>query len=109
MTSHRDKQMARDRRENFRLEWNCLATIHDSERHLARPCILSSFSNGGAQITGVRASTIPDEFVLQITRDDGRVCRVIWRTDDALGVEFTIQVTLANEPKLVRKTQGAVE
>jgi hypothetical protein len=36
----------------------------------------------------VRASTIPDEFVLQITRDDGRVCRVIWWTDDALGVEF---------------------
>jgi hypothetical protein len=109
MTSHRDKQMAHDRRKNFPLEWNCLATIHDSERHLARPCILSSFSNGGAQITGVRAGTIPDEFVLQITRDDGRVCRVIWRTDDVLGVEFIKHVTLANEPKPVRKTQEAVE
>jgi hypothetical protein len=47
--------MARDRRKNFRLEWNCLARIHDSQRNLARPCILSSFSNGGAQITGMRA------------------------------------------------------
>ena len=109
MTGHGDKQMAHDRRKNFRLDWNCLATIHDSERNLARPCILSSYSNGGAQITGVRASTIPDEFVLQITRDDGRECRVIWRTDDALGVEFINRITLANEPTLARKTQEAVE
>jgi PilZ domain-containing protein len=82
--------MPRERR-NFRVEWNCPATIHDSEHNLARPCILSSFSNGGAQITGVRADTIPDEFVLQITHDDIRKCRVIWRTDDTLGVEFTRQ------------------
>jgi hypothetical protein len=42
----------------FRLEWNCLATIHDSQRNLARPCILSRFSNGGAQITGMRANRL---------------------------------------------------
>ena len=98
--------MPHERRKNFRVEWNCLATIHDSERNLARPCILSSFSNGGGQITGVRASTVPDEFVLQISRDDGRKCRVIWRTDGALGVEFTDQVTSAGEPKLSRETQA---
>jgi hypothetical protein len=27
--------------------------------------------------------------MLQITRNDIRKCRVIWRTDDTLGVEFT--------------------
>jgi hypothetical protein len=42
-------------------------------------------------ITGVRANTIPDEFVLQITRDDVRRCRVIWRSDDTLDVGFTQQ------------------
>jgi hypothetical protein len=83
--------MPRERRKDFRVEWNCPATIHDSERNLARPCVLSSFSNGGAQITGVRADTIPNEFVLEITHDDIRKCRVIWRTDDTLGVEFTRQ------------------
>jgi hypothetical protein len=46
-----------------------------------------------AEITGVRAATIPDEFILQITRDDIRKCRVIWRTDDTLGVKFTGLVT----------------
>jgi hypothetical protein len=50
------------------------------------------------------SSTIPDKFVLQITRDDRRECRVIWRTDDALGVEFINQMTLTNEPTLVRNT-----
>src|SRR5271170_1473644 len=82
-------RMQRDRRSNFRVAWNLPATIHDPQRHLDRPCILSNFSNGGAQITGVRAATIPDEFMLQITRDDVRNCRTLWRTDDTLGVEFT--------------------
>jgi PilZ domain-containing protein len=80
--------MRRDRRKHFRVEWNQPATIYDLDRKLERPCILSDFSNGGAQITGVRANTIPDVFVLQITRSDNRRCRVLWRTDDTLGAEF---------------------
>ena len=73
--------MRRERRKNFRVEWNFPATFHDLGRNLVRPCILSNFSNGGAEITGVRADTIPDVFMLQITREDGRTrkCRVTWR------------------------------
>jgi hypothetical protein len=91
--------MQRERRRNFRVQWNSPATIHDAQRHLDRPCILSNFSNGGAEITGVRAATIPEEFLLQITRDDIRKCRVIWRRDDTLGVEFTDFVTDDNVPR----------
>ena len=78
----------RERRKNFRVEWNSLATIYHGE--FARACILSNFSNGGARITGVRAETFPDEFMLRLT-PHGRMhkCRVLWRTDDTLGVEFT--------------------
>ena len=32
--------------------------------------------------------TIPDEFRLRTPLGDRRSCRVIWRTEDALGVEF---------------------
>jgi PilZ domain len=97
--------MGRERRKNFRVEWHSPATIYDSERHLDHPCILSNFSNGGAEITGVRAATIPDEFMLQITRDDGRTrkCRVVWRTDDTLGVEFTDRLTNADAPNLGKR------
>jgi hypothetical protein len=83
--------MRRDRRKSFRVEWNSSATIYDANRHLERPCILSDFSSGGAKISGVRANTIPDAFKLRIAHDEchARTCRVIWRTEHALGVEFT--------------------
>ena len=81
--------MRRDRRKNFRVEWNVPATIYDVGRHLERPCILVDTSNGGAKIAGVRAHTIPDEFRLRTPLGDRRSCRVIWRTEDTLGVEFT--------------------
>jgi hypothetical protein len=87
--------MRRERRKDL-VEWNSPATIHDLEYHLDRPCILSNFSNCGAEITGVRAVTVPDEFLLQITRDRNRKCRVLWRTDDTLGVEFTGFLTSAD-------------
>ena len=80
--------MRRDRRNNFRVEWHSPAILYQGT--LARPCILSNFSNGGARITGVRTTTIPDEFGLRITpRRRIHNCRVVWRTDDALGVQFT--------------------
>ena len=84
--------MRGERRKNFRVEWNSLAAIYDLDRELLRPCILANFSNTGARITGVRATTIPDEFVLCITLGRTRKCRVIWRSDGALGVEFTDRV-----------------
>jgi hypothetical protein len=79
----------RDRRKNFRVEWNLPATIYDADRHLERPCILSNMSNGGANLTGIRAHTIPDEFRLRTPLGERRRCRVIWRTENALGVRFT--------------------
>jgi hypothetical protein len=89
MSSHLDGPTRRDRRKNFRVEWNLPATIYDADRHLERPCTLVNLSNGGAKIAGVRAHTIPDEFRLRTPLGDRRSCRVIWRTEDALAVEFT--------------------
>jgi PilZ domain len=83
--------MRPERRKNFSVEWNSPSTIYDVDRHLERPCIVSDFSSGGAKITGVMAKTIPDEFKLRIAPGQGRArtCRVVWRTDNSLGVEFT--------------------
>src|SRR5271167_5113882 len=92
MSSNLKGPVRRDRRENFRVEWNLPATTYDVGRHLERPCVLVDLSNGGAKIAGVRAHTIPDEFRLRTPLGDRRSCRVIWRTEDALGVEFTDQI-----------------
>jgi hypothetical protein len=89
MSSNLKGPVRRDRRKNFRVEWNLPATIYDVGRHLERPCILIDVSNGGAKIAGVRSHTIPDEFRLRTPLGDRRSCRVIWRTEDTLGVEFT--------------------
>jgi PilZ domain len=89
MSDPLDGRTRRERRKNFRVEWNLPATIYDVVRHLERPCILVDISNGGAKIAGVRAHTIPDEFRLRTPLGDRRSCRVIWRTEDTLGVEFT--------------------
>jgi hypothetical protein len=89
MSSHLDRPKRHDRRKNFRLGWHLPATIYDAGRHLERPCILVDLSNRGAKIAGVRAHTIPDEFRLRTPIGDRRSCRVIWRTEDTLGVEFT--------------------
>jgi len=89
MPSHLDRPMRRERRKHFRLGWHLPATIYDAGRHLERPCTLVDLSNGGAKLAGVRAYTIPDEFRLRTPLGDRRSCRVIWRTEDTLGVEFT--------------------
>ena len=44
------QRVQRERRRNFRVQWNSPATIHDPQRHLDRPCILSNFSNGGQKL-----------------------------------------------------------
>jgi PilZ domain len=90
--------MRGERRKNFRVEWNLPATIYDLERRLDRPCILSNFSNTGAKITGVRADTIPNEFLLSISVGRTRKCRVLWRSDHAVGVKFSDCSTEAKEP-----------
>ena len=106
--------MRRERRKNFRVEWNFPATIYDLERNLARTCILSNVSNGGAEITGVLARTVPDEFMLQITQADVRKSRVVWRTDNALGVKFIKRVapnhgTGTQEPVEDKRTNEQID
>jgi PilZ domain len=98
--------MRGERRKNFRVEWNSPGTIYDLERRLARPCILTNFSNTGARITGVMSSTVADEFMLRISRGRTHQCHVLWRSDDALGVVFVGRMTKAEELKL---EQGAWE
>jgi hypothetical protein len=90
--------MRRERRKYVRVEWNSPATIYDGQ--LPRPCIVSNFSNGGAKIVGVKAITIPDEFMLRITPGHGRIrkCRVLWRSDDAIRVQFIDRIVSTKEP-----------
>jgi hypothetical protein len=82
--------VSRERRKTFRLEWNMVATLYDVRGGRPRMCIVDNFSNGGAKISGVPPDTVPDELVLRITpHSRPRKSRVIWRSAEAVGVEFT--------------------
>ena len=96
----------RERRKSFRVEWYSEAKIYDLEGRFARRCIVCNFSNGGAKIAGVEPAAIPDEFILRIS-PHGRAhrCHVIWRSEGAVGVEFSdnIKETGARPPSRRRK------
>jgi hypothetical protein len=99
----------RERRKNFRVEWNSPAKIYDCNGHFVRLCIVSNFSNSGAKIAGVEPGTVPDEFILRIS-PHGRAhrCHVIWRSKDGLGVGFlTIQGTPASQHKVSGENRPA--
>ena len=98
--------MPRERRKTFRVEWNSTATLYDCRGRRARPCVVSNFSNGGAKITGIRTDTIADEFLLRLSpHSRARKCRVVWRSQDALGVEFVDRPMDAAEPRRQRTAQ----
>jgi hypothetical protein len=97
----------RERRKNFRVEWNSAAKIYDHDGRFARLCIVSNFSNGGAKIIGLEPSTIPDEFILRISpRGRTQRCHVIRRSKDGLGVEFTVGAKSTSELALGRRRKS---
>jgi hypothetical protein len=81
--------MPRERRRNFRVEWNSAGKIEAQGRTICS-CIVNNLSNGGANISQVQSALIPDFFILYVLGlDKPRQCRVRWRADEELGVQFT--------------------
>ena len=80
--------MRRERRKNFRLEWNSPALICYGD--VTRSCTLADLSNGGAKIVVVGVETVPDEFTLRLHHSQGgiRQCRVLRRSANTIGVAF---------------------
>ena len=97
----------RERRKNFRVEWNSAAKIYDRDGRYVRQCIVSNFSNGGAKIIDQKPSTVPDEFILRISpRCRAQKCRVIRRSQDGLAVEFTADAKGTSELALGRRQKS---
>jgi PilZ domain-containing protein len=54
------------------------------------PCALRNASQQGSQLAVSDVDKVPDEFVLVLGHEGTprRFCRVVWRSKDAVGVEF---------------------
>jgi hypothetical protein len=107
MNNRWNEPMTHDRRKDLRVQWQSSATIRDFDNRLICACILSDFSNGGAKLTTVDASTIPDQFILGIARGRGgsRKCQVLWRSNGMLGVAFTDAIPSVDEPDTARAVE----
>ncbi|HET9902795.1 MAG TPA: PilZ domain-containing protein [Xanthobacteraceae bacterium] len=80
--------MSRERRRSFRVQWESPAYVELKDGRGRISCIVNNLSNGGARITC--AEPLPDEFILKLTPGRGhpRECRVVWRRNQDLGVQF---------------------
>jgi len=61
-------------------------------------CVLSDISDTGARMTVQEPDTVPDRFLLMLSRNGKakRLCRVVWRKDKQLGVHFETKLAAAN-------------
>jgi hypothetical protein len=93
--------MRRERRKNFRVEWNTTGKIVVNGRAICS-CIIGDLSNGGANISEVVSAEIPDRFELHFPEVIApRLCRVSWRKDTELGVRFLASAK-ARQPATVK-------
>jgi hypothetical protein len=81
--------MNRERRKDFRVEWNTSALMFDERGAEARPCVVRNLSNKGAKVLLQNAASVSCECKLRITEHSPlRSCVIVWRTNEAVGVQF---------------------
>jgi hypothetical protein len=79
-----------EHRQQLRVEWSSSGTIDVGNGHPRRDCVVSNLFKCGAKLGGVDIRTAPNEFTLHLVgkADSAYKCRVIWRSEHELGVEF---------------------
>jgi hypothetical protein len=83
--------MTANRRKKPRKSVNRLRVVaRDSDGALIASCSLHDVSERGARLGVNAGEPLPDEFILQLTRN-GKVlrhCRVVWRRGEEVGVKY---------------------
>jgi hypothetical protein len=82
--------MREERRQHSRVAWVSPGRIDLADGEAPRPCLVHDLSNGGARLNLPDAAALPERFTLYLAARRGgpRECRVVWRTNRAVGVEF---------------------
>src|SRR4029079_13497041 len=79
-----------EKRKNLRRLVSYPAFLDLGDDRPAVKCALCDASQEGAQLAVANAEALPDEFILALSSDGAarRRCRVTWRAEDSVGVEF---------------------
>jgi hypothetical protein len=89
------KDKRKDRRQPMRyMAWIALAP---NDLH---HCLVSDASTSGARIDIKDAEKFPDHFLLFLSNNGSarRICRVVWRNPNQLGVRFERSMAAAEKP-----------
>ncbi len=87
---YRAIDMLIEERESPRRHVQCPAWVELGGALPRRECILCDLSDRGARLTIAAPNDLPEEFTLLFSADGtrNRHCRVVWRSDAQIGVEF---------------------
>ena len=79
-----------EKRKNLRRLVSYPAFLDLGDDRPAVKCALCDASQEGAQLAVANPEALPDEFILALSSDGAarRRCRVTWRAEDSVGVEF---------------------
>ena len=58
------------------------------DEHTSIPCVVYDLSGSGVHLTMLSTAEVPDTFILDGPSVASRICEVVWRTDESLGVEL---------------------
>jgi hypothetical protein len=83
-----------EKRKKIRRTLTYPAFINFGDGSPVLECTLCDASQDGAQLAVADPKRIPDEFILALSADGAarRQCRVAWRTEGQIGVEFLKEV-----------------
>jgi len=77
-----------ERRDSPRQRTLKSGTIVFNRRFSSMDCTVRNLTTKGAMLKVGSTVGIPDHFELKLEHEDYRPCRVAWRREDALGIEF---------------------
>ena len=80
--------MVRDQRKTVRRRVQCRASFAPSEQAPRQDCIVYDLSHTGARILIDPAVELPSEFLLVLSRNVSRRCKLVWRKERQVGVRF---------------------
>jgi hypothetical protein len=88
LESWRIRKRYEERRQYTRYQANIPAKIDPGCGSVLQECVLTNISQGGARITIEAPEKLPDQFVVVLAPSVHRDCKIIWRSDSQVGIEF---------------------
>jgi hypothetical protein len=80
--------MVREKRKSVRRRVQSRAALARSEQAPRQDCLVYDMSHTGARILIDPTIELPQEFLLLLSRNVTRRCKLVWRKDREAGVRF---------------------